>query len=49
MLGGPDLVDLINQYSPVVIDLEELCKQYGNAFGIYLAMNIEKKVTIKYL
>ena len=43
MLGGPDLVDLINQYSPVVIDLEELCKQYGNAFWDLLGDEYREK------
>jgi len=32
LLGGPQFVDEIGQYSPVVIDVEELCKAYGNAF-----------------
>jgi hypothetical protein len=43
ILGGKDLVDEVNQYSPVVIDLEQLCKTYGNAFWDVLEIEYKEK------
>jgi len=43
ILGGRELVEEVGQYSPVVIDLEELCKAYGNAFWDVLAEEYEQK------
>ena len=43
ILGGQELVDEVNQYSPVVIDLEELCKAYGKAFWDLLGEEYKQK------
>jgi len=43
ILGGHELVNEVNQYSPVVIDLEELCKAYGNAFWDVLTVEYSEK------
>jgi hypothetical protein len=44
ILGGDNLVEEVGQYSPVVIDLDELCKQYGNAFWDMLGEEYRHKV-----
>ena len=43
ILGGWELVEEVGQYSPVIIDLEELCKQYGNAFWDVLGEEYGRK------
>jgi hypothetical protein len=43
ILGGQELVDEVNQYRPVVIDLEELCKAYGIAFWDLLGEEYKQK------
>ena len=45
MLGGQEFADEILQYSPVVVDIEQLCAQYSNAFWDVL---YEEFVTKKY-
>lgn len=43
ILGGDELVNEVGQYSPIVIDLDELCKQYGNAFWDVLGEEYGRK------